>query len=142
MSSTFKARYANGALTPLEPLDLAEGAEVTVSIAGAAAGERGGMPGIIDFVKELHESIPPDAWGVLPTDGARNYKHYRYGRPREQHDARPASGEVLDEIEAAEELRKSMPPDAWDDVPTDLAENYKHYLYGHPKDEDREGERR
>ena len=28
-----------------------------------------------------------------------------------------------------------MPPDAWDDLPTDLAKNKKHYLYGQPKEE-------
>ena len=32
MIASIKARYANGVLTPLEPLDLEEGAEVTVSI--------------------------------------------------------------------------------------------------------------
>ena len=32
MIANVKARYANGVLTPLEPLDLEEGDEVTVSI--------------------------------------------------------------------------------------------------------------
>ena len=32
MIANVKAKYENGVLTPLEPLDLAEGAEVTVSI--------------------------------------------------------------------------------------------------------------
>ena len=35
-----------------------------------------------------------------------------------------------------ERLRKSVPPEAWDNMPTDGAKNYKHYLYGHPKVED------
>ena len=41
-------------LTPLEPLDLEEGEQVTVSIkAGAPA--RGGLGSIVEMVKELHE---------------------------------------------------------------------------------------
>ena len=36
-----------------------------------------------------------------------------------------------------QELHESMPPDALDDDrPADFAKNYKHYLYGHPKEED------
>lgn len=36
MKAGVRARYANGVLTPLEPLDLEEGAEVTVSLQDAA----------------------------------------------------------------------------------------------------------
>ena len=32
MTSAIKAQYSNGTLTPLEPLDLEEGAEVVISI--------------------------------------------------------------------------------------------------------------
>ena len=28
-----------------------------------------------------------------------------------------------------------MPPEVWNDLPTDGARNKKHYLYGHPKEE-------
>ena len=31
------------------------------------------------------------------------------------------------------EISNSVPKEAWKDVPTDLAENVDHYLYGHPK---------
>ena len=34
-----------------------------------------------------------------------------------------------------ERLRKAAPRDTWDGFPTDGAKNYKHYLYGHPKEE-------
>ena len=33
-----------------------------------------------------------------------------------------------------ERYEKSVPPGTWDDVPSDLAMNKKHYLYGHPKE--------
>ena len=33
-------------------------------------------------------------------------------------------------------MQKDIPPEAWNDLPTDLDKNKKHYLYGHPKEED------
>ena len=39
-------------------------------------------------------------------------------------------------LEMFERLRNSVPPDTWDDLPTDLVKNKKHYLYGHPKEDD------
>jgi predicted DNA-binding antitoxin AbrB/MazE fold protein len=84
-----KARYAGGVLTPPEPLDLDEGKEVMVSIEDAQ-GEaehpptaRQGLAAIAERVSELHEAMPPDAWDDLPTDLARNKKHYLYGHPKE-----------------------------------------------------------
>ena len=45
-----------------------------------------------------------------------------------------APGESL--VEMFDRLRASVPPDAWDDMPADLVRNKKHYLYGHPREED------
>ena len=39
-------------------------------------------------------------------------------------------------LDMFERLRNSVPPDTWDDLPTDLVKNKKHYLYGHPKEDD------
>ena len=83
MTASVKARYANGVLTPLEPLDLEEGDEVTVSIKGAPS-SAGGLAAIAKKVKELHESTPLDAQDDLPADLARNKKHYLYGHPKEE----------------------------------------------------------
>lgn len=44
------------------------------------------------------------------------------------------SGESL--LEMFSRLRESVPPEAWDGLPTDLTKNKKHYLYGHPREED------
>ena len=90
MIRTVRTRYSGGKLEPLEPLALEEGREIEVSFEdepaanGASERERTGLGGILDAVKELHETIPPDAWDVLPTDGAQNYKHYLYGHPKEE----------------------------------------------------------
>ena len=37
-------------------------------------------------------------------------------------------------LEMFRKIRESVPPDTWDDLPTDLVKNKKHYLYGHPKE--------
>ena len=83
MTPSVKARYANGVLTPLEPLDLEEGDEVTVSIEGAPP-SGGGLAAIARKVRDLHESTPLDASDDLPTDLAKNKKHYLHGHPREE----------------------------------------------------------
>ena len=92
MPASVRARYADGVLTPLEPLDLEEGAEVTVSIeedddvlsveSDPPSGE--GFAAIVRMVDELHKEMPPDAWDDLPTDLAMNKKHYLYGHPKEE----------------------------------------------------------
>ena len=91
MITNVKARYANGVLTPLEPLDLEEGAEVTVSVEGSPAGvleetpvPKRGLAGIVERVLEMQKDIPPEAWDDLPTDLAKNKKHYLYGHPKEE----------------------------------------------------------
>ena len=37
-------------------------------------------------------------------------------------------------LDLFERIRKSVPSDTWDELPTDLVKNKKHYLYGHPKE--------
>ena len=39
-------------------------------------------------------------------------------------------------VERVKERQKDIPPEEWADIPPDLAMNHKHYLYGHPKEED------
>ena len=82
MTTTVRATYADGVLTPLEPLDIEEGREVTLSIEDAASPKRG-LAGIVEAVQELHRTIPLEAWDALPADGAKNYKHYLYGHPKD-----------------------------------------------------------
>ena len=50
-------------------------------------------------------------------------------------DGAEGTGRAL--LQLIEELHASTPADKRDDRPPDLAENYKRYLYGHPKDRDR-----
>ena len=86
-----RARYENGVLTPLEPLDLAEGAEVMVSVEGARVeaaeakpAAKQGLAAIVEMVDKMREAYPSDMWDGLPTDLAKNKKHYLYGHPKEE----------------------------------------------------------
>ena len=89
--STVRAKYENGVLTLLEPLDLEEGAEVTVSVEGGPVGvssdtptPKRGLAAIVERVKERQKGIPPEEWADIPTDLAKNHKHYLYGHPKEE----------------------------------------------------------
>ena len=83
MTTSVRARYSNGVLTPLEPLDLEEGKEVIVSVEETHVPGRGAQA-VLEIFEELHRSIPQVGYEGAPTDGARNYKHYLYGRPKEE----------------------------------------------------------
>ena len=85
--TTVRARYENGTLTPLEPLELQEGAEVTVTVEAGRDVEtsepKQGLAAVMDMVDSLRNSYPIDMWDGLPADLAKNKKHYLYGHPKE-----------------------------------------------------------
>ena len=82
MALRLKAECVNGTLKPLEPLDLQEGTLVTLYIEEQSdnSGQQHSAPEIADRVRR---SGPADAFHNLPTDGARNYRHYLYRHPKE-----------------------------------------------------------
>ncbi len=113
MVQSVKATYKDGVLEPSEALDLEDGDVVTLSISvegGAEDGEAtesasvGGNGEVDDLdrqnesqivseeaehpvlrmISRIHESVPDSAWDSVPTDGARNYKHYLYGWPKDR----------------------------------------------------------
>lgn len=83
MIANVRARYSNGVLEPLEMLDLDEGQEVVVSIENATPPAEP-KESILEMFERLRNSVPPDSWDNMPTDGAKNYKHYLYGHPKVQ----------------------------------------------------------
>ena len=82
MANNVKARYTNGALVPLEPLDLEEGQEVMVSVEERPREIEGPLLRILRKVRKRQSELPPDTWDGLPTDLAENKKHYLYGHPK------------------------------------------------------------
>ena len=102
MISKMKARYSKGVIVPLEALDLEEGAELfidvsvaphrsdeermkrTMSAAGGWKRNRDSSTTTInDKFDEIRKSLAHIPKEPGPTDGAKNYKHYLYGRPKE-----------------------------------------------------------
>lgn len=78
-----RVRYEKGVFTPLEPLHLEEGTEVTVLVEGASA-QTNGTESVLEMFESLRASVPPDTWDNLPTDLVKNKKHYLYGHPKEE----------------------------------------------------------
>ena len=83
MIAKLKARYANGVLTLLEPIDLEEGQEVMIRIEDEAGLSPDG-DSVLDMFERLHQAAPPGTWDSLPSDGSKNIDHYLYGAPKEE----------------------------------------------------------
>ena len=109
MVQSVKATYRDGVLEPSESLDLEDGDVVTLSISveDGEATESVSVDGngeiddpnrrgesqivseeaehsVLRMIRRIHESTPESAWDNVPTDGARNYKHYLYGWPKDR----------------------------------------------------------
>ena len=80
--STVRAKYENGVLMPLDPLNLEEGEEVVLSIEDSIP-QTNGKESILEMFERLRNSVPSDTWDDLPTDLVKNKKHYLYGHPKE-----------------------------------------------------------
>ena len=91
---TIRVRYTNGVFTPLEPVELSEGYEVSVDVFdGAEAAQTvesddplAGLeryPAYVQRILRLRATLPDDAFDGLPADWSRNKKHYLYGHPKE-----------------------------------------------------------
>ena len=58
-------------------------------------------------------------------------------RRRRTLEGRPSSEGATSVLRLIDDLHTVAPDLGWNDLPTDMAENYKHHLYGHPEDGDR-----
>ena len=85
MIANVKARYTNGILMPLEPVDLAEGAEVTVSIEEEQREPVAQGANVLEDMATLAKGLIdryPDDGRDKPANGSINYKHNLYGHPK------------------------------------------------------------
>ena len=78
MITTIRAKFSQGVLQPLEPLDLEEGREVLVRIEDPPA-----TTSVLEMFERIHRSTPEEAWADLPTDGAKNVDHNLYAWPKD-----------------------------------------------------------
>ena len=113
MRKTIKANFISGSLVPLEPCDLSDGDEVIVQVqvaSGATSKPSIGQPSILDKSDEMDV------------------------QPNEDEPSNPKGHPVLEIIERVKtNLRDFEQPD---ELPADAAKNYKHYMYGWPKESD------
>ena len=108
MPAKIRAKYQDGVLVPLEPLYyFGDGAEVSITVEKLVK------------AKKSADASKADAESV------NNVKE-------EVDDEGPG----IRMIRRLEEIWKDIPPEELDALPRDLAKNKKHYLYGHPKEED------
>ncbi len=114
MTTSVRAKFTNGTIVLLEPLDFAEGDEILLTVNG-------------DSQKPPASEAAPYAEDA-DQDGAEDA-----GRKVEVEPNYSAGRSVM---KMFEELRSAYPDETWDDLPADGAINYKHYLYGWPKEEE------
>ena len=100
--------------------------------------------GILEMVRELHKKYPIPEEERQPSNFAKNYRNYRSGIFEEEDDSDSGStvpadtgagksiGEIIKELQQTELWRLASE----EKLPPDFAANYRHYLYGFPKDGD------
>ena len=103
MNMKVKAKYTNGVLTPALPLDIEEGAEVTLSV---------------EVNPELRQKDSAGKTEEYPDDGITEYDY--------DSDPRDFQDIIL-------EIAKTIPKEELEAFPPDYSENLDHYLYGFPK---------
>jgi len=77
---TYRGRIRNGIVVLDDPIELPEGASVTVALENPALN----LQGDDDTEPTLYERLKP-IFGIandLPADGSRNLDHYLYGAPK------------------------------------------------------------
>ena len=109
MVQSVKATYRDGVLEPSESLDLEDGDVVTLSIR-------------VDESAEDGASVSGDGNGVSDSASV------------EAESQRPTDIQALHEF--FRKIRESVPASEWEKLPKDGARNKKHYLYGHPKEDE------
>lgn len=117
--ATIRARYEKGILKPLVPLNLEEGREVEVYVPA----------------NDEQPQQPAGVNGAPPQDGVETGTKTDADPSREQGediDLDNPPPNVNPTLWRIANIHKKF-PGAFDDVPTDLSINYKHYIYGHPK---------
>ncbi len=119
MSKTVYARYANGVFTPLEPVAFPEGAIVALNIEADPA----------------EPAVPHDGKSPPGMEDSQKIKQPLNTEPPPGEPALRNTGQSI--LEMFDEIHRSMPEGALDELPTDGSINLKHYLYGWPKEEDR-----
>ena len=103
MNMKVKAKYTNGVLAPALPLDIEEGAEVTLSV---------------EVNHELPQKDIAEKTEQHPDNGVNEHDY--------DSDPRDFQDKII-------EIASKIPQEELDAFPPDFIENFDHYLYGFPK---------
>ena len=112
MVQSVKATYRDGVLEPSESLDLEDGDVVTLSISNVNGAED----------EESAESASVDGNGVGDSASVDSESQ--------------KSTDIKALHEMFKRIHESVPDSEWEKLPRDGARNKKHYLYGHPKEDE------
>ena len=115
MVQSVKATYRDGVLEPSESLDLEDGDVVMLSISVEESVEDGDVTESESVGNGVGDSASVDSESQKPTD-------------------EPTDVRAL--LESFRKIRESVPESEWEKLPKDGARNKKHYLYGHPKEDE------
>ncbi|MCY4474891.1 MAG: DUF104 domain-containing protein [Chloroflexi bacterium] len=111
MVQSVKATYRDGVLEPSESLDLEDGDVVTLSISVEGGAEDGEAVDSASVGNGVGDSASVDSESQKPTD-------------------------IPALLERIRRITASVPDSEWEKLPKDGARNKKHYLYGHPKEDE------
>ncbi len=81
---------------------------------------RGAYPSIDEAVADAVRRLMRDVAATEPGEGLS----------APETGTSPAHKPIWEEFE---EISRTIPPEVWDDLPTDLSEQHDHYIYGGPK---------
>ena len=128
MSKTVNARFANGVFTPLEPVAFPEGTIVVLNIEADPADQP-------PTANPADLFVPHDGKFLPGMEDPQKIKQLRNLEPPSGEPTSDNAGQSI--LEMFDEIHRSMPEGAFDELPTDGSVNLKHYLYGWPKDDGR-----
>ncbi len=111
MVQSVKATYRDGVLEPSESLDLEDGDVVRLSIWVDESAEDGESTESASVGNGVDDSASVDSDNQKSTDFQALHERIR-------------------------RIRESVPASEWEKLPKDGARNKKHYLYGHPKEDE------
>ena len=79
----YKIKYENGAINPLEPIDI-EGTKegYVVFFESGADLSTGKETPIWETIDEIVKTVPEEEFDKFPKDGAHQHDHYIYGTPK------------------------------------------------------------
>ncbi|MGD9856456.1 MAG: antitoxin family protein [Planctomycetaceae bacterium] len=84
MTITVEATYENGQLRLDEPLAVAEGTKVRVTLCtmDLPAPPELDQPSLAERIVARARALPPEVFDAWPADGASQHDHYIYGTPK------------------------------------------------------------